>query len=332
MEALRTERFFVPMRKPRPDFPGLAFHITARTQGHEPWFTEDIRGAIARHIDEGLATSDAILIARTVMPNHFHIVLRQGTRPLGWVMQPIMRRIALRVQRRHDVEGHIFERRYRSKVCNSADYLRCAIVYTNLNPERAGLCDDGCDYPWSTASQYILGRDGCVSGIQIKNALMLFTNDKHATLDDARACYIRYSKWRREKDRHEAEDKIYMVPEPAALAGDVYFAESYCTLPQRGLLQLTDLRDKAIEILREIDPSLDINVLRRRYLPRAVAQQRYQLMAALVQREYRGKAIATFFRVSESTVSSVAVRVRYGALDNLNSATRSVSLPPRQSG
>ena len=302
------------MRTPRPHFIGGAFHITARTQGHEPWFTDQIRTRIAEHIDQGVATSDAILLARTVMTNHFHIVLRQGTRPLGWIMQPIMRRIALLVQRNAGVEGHVFERRFRTRFCNTAGYLRRAIVYTNVNPERAGLCTDSCSYAWSTQAQYVLGGDGTVSAIQLANVMKLFTNTS-CSLDDARECYANYVRWRREKDRCDAEDIPYLVPEPLAIAGDVYFTESYCSSPPGPPQRLTDLRDKAIEILRDIDANIHIDSLRKRHLSRVLGRVRYELMAALIQREYRGKCVATFFRVSESTVSTVAVRVRYGAVE-----------------
>lgn len=140
--------------------PGIAFHITARTQGKEPWFRDALRSRIEHILVEGVATSDAIRLSHTVMPNHFHLVIRQSARPLGWIMQPIMRRIAVAVQRTYGVEGHVFERSYRSLACESADHLRRAVAYTHLNPQRAGLCRSPEEYAWSSHVRFLVDDDG----------------------------------------------------------------------------------------------------------------------------------------------------------------------------
>src|SRR5690606_28499612 len=92
----------------------------------------------------------AELFAYVIMPNHLHLVLRQGEEPLWRFMQPYLRRIAIQVQRTHEREGRVFERRYRDRYCADADHLRTAILYTHLNPIRAGLCSDPREYPWSS--------------------------------------------------------------------------------------------------------------------------------------------------------------------------------------
>jgi hypothetical protein len=64
------------------------------------------------------------MLALTMMPSHVHLVIKQGRFPFGWMMRRAMQRTAHLVQREHDVEGHVFGRRYWSSVCSGPDYLR----------------------------------------------------------------------------------------------------------------------------------------------------------------------------------------------------------------
>lgn len=312
MEAPRPGRFLLRMsRSIRPHMPGLAFHITARTQGREPWFVEELRATIDRYIVEGVTSSDSMLLAHTVMPNHFHIVVRQGRRPLGWVMHPIMRRTALLIQRACDKQGHVFERRFRTVACENADHLRRAIVYTHINPLRAHLCADLSEYPWCSHDRYVLDEDNGVVGIEIVHALKLFGDVPTRSITDLRRAYVRYVSWRRDKDRHIEFDLPFTVPEPPSASGDRHFSECFSALAPLSRAHHKDLRDKAIELLEQIDRYASIDSLRRRNVSRALTAVRNQLIAGLRQAGYRGKQIADFLRVSDSTVSAVATAIRY---------------------
>jgi hypothetical protein len=59
---------------------------------------------------------------------------------------------------------------------------------------------------------------------------------------------------------------------------------------------------------------MSIDQLRRRYLPRHMRETRRQVIAALLTARYRGHAIADFFRVSDSLISSIASAMRYSDL------------------
>ena len=294
--------------------PGAAFHITARTQGKEPWFKPIIRAQIEEIIIEGIATSDATLLAHTVMKNHFHIVLKQGSRPLGWIMQPIMRRTALLVQRFVGMEGHVFERKYRSHLCWNPDYLRRAIVYTHLNPVRAHICQAPEDYLWSSHLQLTTSSDMGDGAITVRDILKLFANDANASPEQLRDDYLNYVAWRLKKDMHDAAGIPFGTPEPESRAGDKHYMECFCSVPVPPRALLMDLRDKAMGLLLEIDSTTSIERLRVRTLPRRLCAVRKQLIAALLQIGYRCKCIADFFRVSDTLVSAIATEMRYGRL------------------
>src|SRR5687767_6239625 len=138
----------------RPHQPGAAFHIVSRTQGHEPWFLPEMKRVIEQYIVDGVASAGARLIAHSVMNNHIHVLLFQGVAPLGWVMQPILRRTALLVQRVHKVEGHVFERNFRTRQCESVEHVRNAILYIHRNPVVAKLCKSAVEYEFSSARAY----------------------------------------------------------------------------------------------------------------------------------------------------------------------------------
>ena len=293
--------------------PGMAFHITARTQSRVDFF-KGREGTIERMILDGVRTSDATLLSHTVMPNHFHIMLRQGARPLGWIMHPIMRRIALYVQRACGAEDHVFGARFFSAAIETATYARTAIVYTNINPVRAKICRDAAEYLHSSHTRLALpGPDDTYYG-DLRSILELFADEPNMNIEDLRDAYLRHAQWRLQKDVHDELKIPYDVPCPAARHGDRHFSTRFVALPVRPRKPAKDLRDRAIEILSDIDDTISIDALRQRTLPRFLARVRHQLIAGLLQAHYRGKAIAAFLRISESAVSKVATQLRYAAI------------------
>lgn len=317
MEARRSARFFVFMsRTLRPYLPGAAFHIFARTQGHVPWL-EDLCEPVERIVLEGIQSSDAMRISHAIMPNHFHIVLRQGVRPLGWVMQPIMRRTALLVQRRLDLKGHVFEREFGAKHCDTGDYVRTAIVYNHLNGWRAGLCPTPTGYRWCSHARYVTSDPLGTVDLELVRVLKLFAEADDDPPEKLRANYIAHLEWAAEKDRCAREGIPFDRPQPTAYAGDRVFQQQYSVLQIQPARPRKDLRDKAIEVLCDVAPQLTIDEIRRRHLPRRLREPRNQVIAVLVQARYAGKAIADYFRISNSVVSAIASAIRYADLQKI---------------
>jgi REP element-mobilizing transposase RayT len=295
--------------------PGAAFHITARTQDREPWFSQfELEERVVAIIDECVTCSDGLLISRTVMPNHFHIVLRQGTRSLAWTMQPVMRRLALLLQRARDMKGHAFERRFRSKACGDSDHLRRSIAYTTINPVRAKICDKLCDYRWTSNAHYM---DPCLvddPDSPIMHGLRLFGRTDDCSVAELQAAFADYLEWRLNKDRCDEEGVEFNIPEPSFPAGDKYFARTFCGVGMPNRSHRKDLRDRAVLLLERIERSVRIDDLRIRYIPRHLYPVRGELIAALSQEHYRGCDIADYLRISDTTVSAVVSKMRYARL------------------
>lgn len=301
-------------RTVRPQLPGSAFHITARTQGGRPYFRDfELFDRVNSIIEAGMAVSDSLLIARTVMPNHFHIVLKQGRQSLGAVMQPICRRIACLVQKHRPYDGHVFERRFRSHLLGDPDYFRSAVIYTHLNPVRARLCEHPGEYSSGDYNAFALSTHAGNSRVDIQEILRVFGDSGSESDDELRQCYRSYVAWRLDKDRHLAAGLPYVRREPSTISGDVHFAKTYGGMAL-GHIKRKDLRDRAVEILFRIEPAAEIDMLRCRWLPRRLVAVRYQLIAALLQGGYKNSRIADFFRISDTTVSMIAVRIRHAHL------------------
>jgi putative transposase len=288
----------------RPHQPGAAFHIVSRTQGHEPWFLPDMKREIEKYIVDGVASGGARLIAHSVMNNHLHILLFQGTAPLGWVMQPILRRTALLVQRVHKVEGHVFERNFRTRQCESVEHVRNAILYIHRNPVVANLCETAVAYEFSSARAY----EGLVpcGHICVEDGLQVFGCGDRVSLDELRTAYrARLGQQMPEEDLSFFD---YLTRRHRRTALPITRWQDQSAQPG------ADIRDAALRIIKLLDSSGQVDLIRSRFGGPAIVAIRHQVIASLLQRGYSGAAIAGYMRVSPTTVSKVRSRMRWESL------------------
>ena len=141
--------------------------------------------------------------------------------------------------------------------------------------------------------------------------LRLFAQNASDDLEYLRAAYLKHVEWRMAKDAHDRAGRTYDVPEPSADYGDCHFATMFRAIPFAPAAKRQDLKDRAKLILEEIDKDCTIDQMRRGTLPRRLTPIRDQLIAGLLQADYRNVKVANFLRVSESKVSQVAIAMRY---------------------
>lgn len=82
----------------------------------------------------------------------FHLLVRTGNRPLFTSLRKILTGYVVRFNRRHKRQGHLFQNRYKSIVCEEDPYLLELTRYIHLNPLRAGMVrtlKELARYPWS---------------------------------------------------------------------------------------------------------------------------------------------------------------------------------------
>ena len=96
-------------RGPRLDAPGVLHHVMARGIEGRALFRDDRdRTDFARRL-AGLATTGAFTVyAWVLLPNHFHLLLRSGPRPLASAMRSLLTGYAGAFNRRHRRQGHLY--------------------------------------------------------------------------------------------------------------------------------------------------------------------------------------------------------------------------------
>ena len=147
-------------RQPRLDAPDALHHVMVRGLERPVIFRDDRDRAdfVARlaALAEGGAWT---VYAWAVLPNHAHLLVRTGTRPLARSMRSLLTGYAGAFNRRHQRVGHLFQNRYKSVVVEEDPYLVELVRYLHLNPLRAQVVPDlrRLDrYPW-TGHSALLG-------------------------------------------------------------------------------------------------------------------------------------------------------------------------------
>lgn len=195
-------------RQARLDAPGVLQHVMARGIERRKIFMDDPdRSSFLERLALILEDTQTQCYAWTLIPNHFHILLRTGPTPLSTVMRRLMTGYAVTFNIRHRRSGHLFQNRYKSVVCEEDTYLLELTRYIHLNPLRARLVEDlqSLDkYPWSGHS-VLMGKkknplvpeippsdkkNGCLAEKTVEDVLGFFGKN----LKEARRRYRQFVK------------------------------------------------------------------------------------------------------------------------------------------
>ncbi|TML65956.1 MAG: transposase [Actinobacteria bacterium] len=139
---------------PRPhrlQIPGGLYHLTSRGNRRQRIFLDDhdrhrfldIAGSVARR--RGWLCSSYCL-----MPNHYHLLVETPEADLSAGMQEINSRHAMWFNWRYELDGHLFQGRFKSVMVESETHLLELARYVVLNPVRAGLCENPARWIWSS--------------------------------------------------------------------------------------------------------------------------------------------------------------------------------------
>lgn len=323
-------------RQRRPNLPGAVFHLTARTLRRERLFTPEVRSGALVDLVRVAPLSKCRILAVAVMSNHLHLIVQQGARPLAALMQPLLRRLARRTQRAHGYEGPVFWRHYSAVACHDPWHARNAIVYTHLNPVRAGLTAEPSRYRWSSHDLYARGPRGphgmgdgaarLAAVIDPSLALPLFRATGDGSAPRLRADYRAFVAWRLAMDRlgmdpDPAADDAALPDRPAAVWTGGAWAAGLSPLfhtpvrlahaPSRAEPPGPDMTAIARAVLAFEAPEVPLAVIRE---SGRGGRRRGQLRRAIARRlhaaGYRNNQIARFLNASESVVSNA---IRRGA-------------------
>ena len=118
-------------------------------------------------------TSEYEIYAYCLMANHVHLLMKEGSDPLGIIFRRIGSSYVFWYNRKHNRLGHLFQDRYKSEVVDTETYFLTAMRYIHQNPLKAGIVKNIQEYPWSSYNEYVQQKTLC----NTSNALDLFSSN-----------------------------------------------------------------------------------------------------------------------------------------------------------
>jgi REP element-mobilizing transposase RayT len=92
---------------------------------------------------------EAVVLAWSLLGNHYHLVVRQGPVPLSRSMKTLQQRFTRTRNLRSRIFGPLWQGRFKAKDVDDERYLMQLIAYVHLNPVKTGLAKDAGEYRWS---------------------------------------------------------------------------------------------------------------------------------------------------------------------------------------
>lgn len=143
-------------RGPRISYPNAVFHVLNRFIDRHPFFQrdEDYREFLNIYFDEA-RTFGIRTFAYDLLPNHFHYVLQTPSGEISRFLQRFLSRAAIRLNRRHNRVGHLFQGRAKTLLVETDAYLETVMAYVLTNRVRAGLAPDVFHSPWNSVEEML---------------------------------------------------------------------------------------------------------------------------------------------------------------------------------
>ena len=137
--------------------PGNYFHVYCRGNEKRNIFQSD--DDYQRFIDkmsEYKTIHQVSIICYCLMPNHFHLILRQNSKQtLFLYMHRLKVSYSMYFNKHYKRVGHLFEGRFKAKLINKDAYLLHLSRYIHLNPVRIlGVITGIENYFWSSYLEY----------------------------------------------------------------------------------------------------------------------------------------------------------------------------------
>ena len=185
-------------RKKREWYEGACYHIMGRGNRHSVIFRdgEDFR-LFLKILQSVKERYPFTLHAYCLMTNHFHLELSTIDVPIWEIMQPMMSCYARLHNKKHGLDGHLFDSRYTSCLIRNDAYFLEVSRYIHLNPVKAGMVTDPLEYEHSSYRLYVTGVSKLKEIMDTSRVLSYFTDDPHE----------KYRMFVGEKIAHEEEER-----------------------------------------------------------------------------------------------------------------------------
>ena len=147
-------------RKARVEFAGAVYHLLDRGDRREAIFRDDCdRESFLATLGQACGRTGWRVHAWVLMTNHYHLLVETPQANLVAGMRWFQTTYTVRFNRRHCLNGHLFQGRYKAVTVDPEERSYFVILsdYIHLNPVRAGMISLEqrlFDYPWSSYRWY----------------------------------------------------------------------------------------------------------------------------------------------------------------------------------
>lgn len=124
------------------------------------------------------------LLAYCLMPNHVHLLIKEGNEAVGHAIRRITVGYVQYHNLLHERTGHLFQNRFKSEAVEDEKYLLTVMRYIHQNPLKAGIVNDISKYRWSSYQEYLMNeyelidKSIIISYFPDKNAFIKYNGDK----------------------------------------------------------------------------------------------------------------------------------------------------------
>ncbi len=140
--------------------PGYPHHVTQRgNRRQRTFFNQEDYETYRLLISKAKEKASIDIWAYCLMPNHVHfIVVPREEDSLANLFRDAHRQYTRKINLRNEWRGHLWQERFHSFVMDEP-HLTAAVRYVEQNPVRAGLCKNPSEWPWSSTSAHLNGRN-----------------------------------------------------------------------------------------------------------------------------------------------------------------------------
>ncbi|MBI5950932.1 MAG: transposase [Chloroflexi bacterium] len=141
---------------------GMYYHIYNRGVSKSTLFREPSNYLfVIEKLQKYRQAKSATVIAYCLMPNHYHLLLRQdGEEPAGDVPRLVFNSYSKAYNLKYAHSGTLFESRFHAKPVQTRSHLLHLCRYIHGNSVKDGLVADPADWGWSNYLEWIGERKG----------------------------------------------------------------------------------------------------------------------------------------------------------------------------
>ncbi len=138
-------------RAPRLQVAGGLYHVTSRGNRRQAiYHDDDDRHFFLALQNRTFQRFGWRLREYCLMTNHFHLLFDTPRADLAAGMHRLNSAYATHFNERHGFDGHLFDRRYGSRLVETEEHLLEVLRYIAFNPVKAGLCGHPREWRWSS--------------------------------------------------------------------------------------------------------------------------------------------------------------------------------------